>query len=310
LIEGILASRRMSHSHTPIPPRALALLAVLTLVGGTNRTRFPLAVREVSVWTFRALALSVAGLTLLGVARLRGLSLRIERQDRPVVLAAALAYLVVWNIASTYAAVMIPSGQAAVLGFTMPLWAALFATVFLRERLSPRMGAALALGAACVGLLLHGGQGAYAQAAPAGFALGLLAAAGWAAGTLILKRRPPRAAAMVLTGWQLLISSIPITLGAVALGQGPWFMPSWTSIVAIAYITLVPMCIGNLAWFSIVGMLPAQVAGLSTIMVPMVAMVTGAAVRGEPLGLLQWAAMACCAGALWLALRPPRVRVG
>jgi drug/metabolite transporter (DMT)-like permease len=39
-------------------------------------------------------------------------------------------------------------------------------------------------------------------------------------------------------------------------------------------------------------------------MVPMVAMVTGAAVRGEPLGPLQWAAMACCAGALWLALRP------
>ena len=79
-------------------------------------------------------------------------------------------------------------------------------------------------------------------------------------------------------------------------------------LAAIAYITLVPMCIGNLAWFSIVGMLPAQVAGLSTIMVPMVAMVTGAAVRGEPLGPLQWAAMACCAGALWLALRPQGLR--
>jgi drug/metabolite transporter (DMT)-like permease len=237
------------------------------------------------------------------VARLRGLSLRIERQDWPTVLAASLAYLVVWNIASTYAAVMIPSGQAAVLGFTMPLWAAVISTAFLGERLTGRMVAALALGGSCVGLLLYAGRDAYALA-PAGFALGLLAGVGWAVGTLILKRRPPRAAAMVLTGWQLLISSVPITLGAFALGQGPWFMPSWTSLAAIAYITLVPMCIGNLAWFSIVGMLPAQVAGLSTIMVPMVAMVTGAAVRGEPLGPLQWAAMACCAGALWLALRP------
>ena len=299
----------MTPAHHPIPTRALALLAVLTLVWGTNWTLFPLAVQEVSVWTFRAVALPVAGLTLLGVARLRGLSLQLDRQDLPTVLAASLAYLVVWNIASTYAAVMIPSGQAAVLGFTMPLWAAVIATAFLGERLTRRMLAALALGAACVGLLLYAGRGAYAQA-PAGFALGLLAGVGWAVGTLILKRRPPRAAAMVLTGWQLLIASLPITLGACALGQGPWFMPSWTSIAAIAYITLVPMCIGNLAWFSIVGMLPAQVAGLSSIMVPLVAMVTGAAVRGEPLGLLQWAAMGCCAGALWLALRPPRVTTG
>jgi len=120
-----------------IPARALTWLAVLTLVWGTNWTLFPLAVKEVSVWTFRALALPVAGLTLLVIARMRGLSLHIDRDDRPTVLAAALAYLVVWNIASTYAAVMIPSGQAAVLGFTMPLWAALMATVFLGERLIP-----------------------------------------------------------------------------------------------------------------------------------------------------------------------------
>jgi drug/metabolite transporter (DMT)-like permease len=117
-------------THHTIPPRALALLAVLTLVWGTNWTLFPLAVQEVSVWTFRALALPVAGLTLLMVAGLRGLPLHIERRDRPTVLAAALAYLVVWNIASTYAAVMIPSGQAAVLGFTMPLWAAVISTAF------------------------------------------------------------------------------------------------------------------------------------------------------------------------------------
>ena len=140
----------MPPPHTTIPPRALALLAVLTLVWGTNWTLFPLAVQEVSVWTFRSFALLVSGLTLLTVARLRGLSLHIERQDWPTVLAASLAYLVVWNIASTYAAVMIPSGQAAVLGFTMPLWAAVISTVFLGDRLTGRMVAALALGGSCV----------------------------------------------------------------------------------------------------------------------------------------------------------------
>jgi len=39
--------------------------------------------------------------------------------------------------------------------------------------------------------------------------------------------------------------------------------------------------------------------------VPMVAMVSGALVHGEPLGPLQWAAMACTVAALSLALLKP-----
>lgn len=286
-----------------IPPRALAWLAVLTLVWGTNWPLFAWAVREVSVWTFRGFALPVAGLTLLAVAAARGQSLRIPRGDMPTVLAASLAYLTVWNIASTYAAVLLPSGQAAILGFTMPLWAALIGVTVLGQRLSRRMLAALALGAAAVTLLMWRSLPAYADA-PAGFAYGIVSAIGWAVGTLVLKRRPPKAPALVLTGWQLLVAAVPIV--AIALWQGgAWFAPSWQTVAAIAYIALVPMSIGNVAWFSIVGLLPAQVAGLSSILVPMVAMVSGAIVHGEPLGPIQGLAMGCSAAALWLALRAP-----
>jgi hypothetical protein len=35
-------------------------------------------------------------------------------------------------------------------------------------------------------------------------------------------------------------------------------------------------------------MLPANVAGLSSILVPVVAMLSGALIHGEPLGALQW----------------------
>ena len=49
--------------------------------------------------------------------------------------AATFFYLVLWNIASTYSAILIPSGQSAVLGFTMPLWSALIAWAVLGERL-------------------------------------------------------------------------------------------------------------------------------------------------------------------------------
>ena len=42
-----------------IPPRALVLLPILWLVWGTNWPLFPLATREVSVWTFRAVSVFV-----------------------------------------------------------------------------------------------------------------------------------------------------------------------------------------------------------------------------------------------------------
>jgi drug/metabolite transporter (DMT)-like permease len=285
-----------------IPRRALVLLAILTLLWGTNWPLFPYATREVSVWTFRAVSVTIAGLFLLAIARLRGLSLHIPREHWPRIAVATAFYLVLWNVASTYAAILIPSGQAAILGFTMPLWTALISALVLGARLQPRQKLALALGAAAVGLLMWRGLDAYARA-PLGFFLGLLAGLGWAIGTLILKQRPIAVPALVLTGWQLLLAAVPTAIGALVLADGqPWFMPSWPSVLVIGYIALVPMALGNASWFAIVGMLPAQVAGLSSILVPVVAMISGAWVHGEPLGPVQWAAMACTAGSLWLTL--------
>ncbi len=287
-----------------IPPRALLLLAIITLVWGTNWSLFPLVVREVPVWTFRAVSVCIAGVVLLAVARWRGLSLVIPRRHWPTVAMATACYLVLWNIASTYAAVMIPSGQAAVLGFTMPLWAALISWAVLGEKLGKRLLLALALGAAAVALLAWRSLGVYAQA-PLGVALGLLAGIGWAVGTLILKRGNVAVHPLVLSGWQLLIAALPTALGAVLLASpGPWLLPPTGTMLLILYIALVPMAIGNAAWFAVVGLLPASVAGLSAILVPVVAMVVGALVHAEPLGAAQWAAMLCCAAALRLALVP------
>jgi drug/metabolite transporter (DMT)-like permease len=249
-------------------------------------------------------AVTVAGLALLAVARARGQSLRIPREYWPTIVVATCFYLVLWNIASTYAAILIPSGQASVLGFTMPLWSALISWAVLGERLGGRMLLGLLFGGAAVGLLMVPGLRDYANA-PLGFALGLLAGLGWAVGSLILKRGQVLVPATVLTGWQLLITALPTTAGAFLFGDGQWFMPSWQTIIVVAYIALIPMSVGNVAWFSIVGMLPVNVAGLSSIMVPMVAMVSGALVHGEPLGPVQWAAMLCCAVSLSLVLLKP-----
>jgi len=284
-----------------VPRRAIFMLIALTIVWGTNWPLFPYAVREVSVWTFRGVAMAGAGLSLLLIARIRGVPMTIPRRYWKTVFLATTFYLVIWNVASTYAAVLIPSGQAAVLGFTMPLWGALIAWAVFGERLNARLLLAVALGGIGVTLLMVPSFRAYA-AAPLGLACGLLSAIGWAIGTMILKRGNVQVPVLVLTGWQLLLGSIPISIVALIIGDGQWFMPSMQSIVVIVWITLIPMCIGNVCWFAIVGLLPANIAGLSSVLVPVVAMVSGAIVHGEPLGPLQLLSMASCVAALVLAL--------
>jgi drug/metabolite transporter (DMT)-like permease len=283
------------------PAKVLFLVALLTVVWGTTWVLFPLAVREVSIWTFRAICLLGSGAIVLAVARVRGIPLRVPRAERKPLVAAALVYLVVWNVASAYAAVLLPSGQAAVLGFTMPVWATLLAWLFLRERPSARLLASVALASAGVGLLAYAGREAFASA-PLGFAVGLSAGVGWAAGTLMLKRAKLTTPVIVSTGWQLIVAGLPIAAVALATGSREAFLPTWTSVAAIAWVTLVPMALGNVTWFRIVVAVPAGVSGLSTVLVPVVAMLTGALVRNEPLGPLQLAAMACCATAMALVL--------
>ena len=284
-----------------VPRRAIYMLIALTLVWGTNWPLFPYAVREVSVWTFRSIAMVVGGALLLVIAKTRGDSMSIPRKYWATVAMGTLCYLIVWNIASTYSAILIPSGQAAVLAFTMPLWSALITWAVLGERLSPRLVLAICLGGAGVLLLMVPGFAAYADA-PWGMALGLLSGIGWAIGTLILKRGNVQVPVLVLTGWQLLLGALPVIAGALLLGDYQWFMPSWQTVLVIAYIALVPTCVGNVCWFAIIGMLPTNIAGLSAVMVPVVAMVSGAIVHGEPLGLLQLASMAACVAGLLLAL--------
>ena len=285
--------------------RLLAMVGMLTLIWGTNWPLFPIAMREISVWTFRAVSTTAAGLVLLFVARAMGMDLRVPRRDWPALVAAAVLYLSIWNIASGYAAVLLPSGQAAVIGFTMPLWATLFNWLLFGERPGRSLAIAIFLGALAVVVLMLPTILASGRIS-GGFAWGLLAAIGWAAGTLVLKRAAIRVPAPVLTGWQLLIASVPITVIALFAGDHQYFMPMATTIAAVIYITLVPMVIGNICWFRIVDLLPANVAGLSSILVPIVAMVSGAIVLGEPLGPLQWLAMALSTSAITIAMRAQR----
>jgi hypothetical protein len=291
----------MNTASSPLARYAPWLMVLLTFIWGTNWPLFSLAVREVSVWTFRALTMPVAGITLLLIARAQGHSLRIPRQHWPMLLCSAWGFLALWNVATTLATTLIPSGQAALLGFTMPLWAALLSWLLFGERFSLRQTLALLLGIAGIVVLMVPAFAAYADA-PLGMFYGLISGAGWALSTVLMKHRPIPVPVSVVTGWQLFLASLPIVAGALLLGDHAWFMPSATSWLTWAYIMLIPMLFGNLLWFLLIGWLPPKLVSLSPIMIPMVAMLSGAIALNEPLGWQQWLAMALSASGLGLML--------
>jgi drug/metabolite transporter (DMT)-like permease len=290
-----------------VSPKVLALLGTLTLVWGTNWPLFKIALDELPVLTFRAIVLVTASLVLLAIMLARRESFAVPRGKWPALIAASALNLFIWNIATSLAVLYIPSGHASVLAYTMPLWVALIGFAVFGQRLTGRLLAAILIGAAAVVALMLPNFASYAHA-PAGLFWGLFAGFCWAVGTFVVKRTSWQGMGLSLTFWQVVISLPPILLGALLIDDLPTHWPSTEAMVATIYTGAVPMALGTTAWFALVKLLPAQVAGLSAIAIPIVAIVSGVLILHEPLSPLQTLAIASTVLALWLALMPARGR--
>jgi drug/metabolite transporter (DMT)-like permease len=290
-----------------VSPKVLALLGALTLVWGTNWPLFRIALDEIPVWTFRTIVLLAAVAMLTVILLLRGESFAVPKGKWPALIAAAAMNIGVWNIATSLAVLYVPSGHASVLAYTMPLWVALLGFAVFGQRLTPRLLAAIAIGAAAVAALMIPNFQSYARA-PAGLFWGLLAGFCWAVGTFIVKRTSWPGMGLSLTFWQVVICLPPIALGALLLDGLPTHWPSTKALAATLYTGAIPMAFGTATWFALVKLLPAQVAALSSIAIPIVAIVSGILILHEPLSWLQAAAIASTVISLWLALVPGRQR--
>ena len=288
---------------TRVSPKVLALLGALTLVWGTNWPLFRIALDEMPVWTFRTIVLATAIVMLLAILLIRRESFAVPRGKWPALIAAAMMNIGVWNIATSLAVLYIPSGHASVLAYTMPLWVALMGFIVFGQRLSPRLLAAITIGAAAVVALMAPNFRDYAQA-PWGLFWGLLAGFCWAVGTFIVKRTAWPGMGLSLTFWQVAICLPPIALGALLIEGLPTHWPSAKALGATIYTGAIPMALGTATWFALVKLLPAQVAALSSIAIPIVAIVSGILILHEPLSWLQAAAIASTVISLWLALMP------
>jgi drug/metabolite transporter (DMT)-like permease len=288
-----------------LAPGAIVLLVALTITWGVNWPMMKLALLEVPPWTFRSLCLMVGGGALLILARAAGTPMSVPRRLLPALALVALFNITGWHLFSAYALLHTGSGRAAIIGYTMPLWASLLSIWVLDVRPTARQVTALLLGMAALVLLMVKDFGVLG-AAPIGALLMLGAALCWAIGTVLVKRFAWDGLAITtLTGWQQLIGGVPIVLGWWLLEPVPDLSAlSLPAALGLAYAVFVAMIFCQTAFFKLLSLLPAHVAGISVLPVPVIGVVSSAIILAELVGLAEVAALVLVVGGLFLLVRP------
>ncbi len=295
-------------SEGTIPSAAFMLLALMTVFWGINFPIMKLALAEIEPWTFRVLCLSAGAIGLFAIAKIAGQKLAAPRRDWPMLALLSFLNITCWHLFSAYGISLMAAGKASILAYTMPLWAVVFAWVILGERMTVTRILGLALGMAGMAVLI-GDEWSRVRSAPAGALCIVGAAICWGLGTSVLKRRQWGMGAVVLTGWQMVIGGIPVLAGFFVFGNPPDFAQvSSTAWIATAYAATIPMVFCHYAWTRLVGLVPAGVAAISTLMIPVVGVLSSAPVAGEPIGPQELIALALVVAALVVVLLLPNLR--
>jgi drug/metabolite transporter (DMT)-like permease len=294
---------------TPAVSRATlsALIVAVTILWGANWPAMKIAVLELEPWTFRVVTVLGAGLTLLLLARITGERIWMERRLVLPHLAISLAGVTLWHMLTAYGLMYIGGGRAAIIAFTMPVWATLLSILFLGERPTLAMGVALVLGMAGLAVLI-GPDLARVGEAPMGALLILLAAMVWAIQTVATKAYDWRIGTMALSAWQLLAGGVPILIVWLWLGTRPDpARLSLEGILALLYVVFVALVFCFTTFLRIVRLLPAIAASLSTLAIPVVGVASSAWLLGETVGLREVVALVLVLAAIGLVLLPRAV---
>lgn len=204
----------------------------------------------------------------------------------PGLMLLGVLFMGVGNGGVVWAEQTIPSGLASVLVAAIPFWV-VGVELFMphSQRLTPLRLAGLIVGFGGIVLLLWpelrfgGGYG---------FGIGVfatqLACFGWALGTSYSKRRKADENVLAAAGLQMLLGGLVILL--VALLRGEWnsnFMsPSHASIGAVIYLVVAGSLIGFPAYVYAVKHLPVSTVSTYAYVNPVIAVILGWLVRGEP----------------------------
>jgi drug/metabolite transporter (DMT)-like permease len=188
------------------------------------------------------------------------------------------------------------AGKTALLAYTMPFWVVLLGWLLFGERPAARLWAGLAVAAIGLMLVLEPWLG-IGNAQSAALALG--GGVCWAIGVVMSKRLFQRGgvSALSLTAWQMLIGTFGVVVIALAV---PERQIEWSHyfIGALAYNAVLASGLAWLMWSYVVARLPANVAGLSSLVIPMLGVLLAWALLGERPSAVE----ACGIAALGIAL--------
>ena len=245
------------------------------------------------------LRLVVAAATLLAWAWMTGRQVHFAGQWRSYLVIGAVNSAVPFALFA-YAAVHLPASYSAVLNATSPLFGALFAALWLNERLTPRRVAGAVAGMAGVALLVGFGP----VAADANVILAALAAIGGAccyALAVVYTR-------LKATGIEPFAVAVGSQVGA-ALVLSPALAPwpgaeLFTPGVVASVLALAVACtaFAYVLYFRLIADLGAARALTVTFLIPVFGGLWGVLFLGEPLSLLMLAGGALVIGATWLVV--------
>ncbi len=287
----------------------IALVLLLGVLWGFNWPAVKISLGEIAPWTLRTVGMLFGGLTLASIALLRGRRLTVPREHWLRLAVAGMLSIATFNILLAFAQLSAVTSRAAIVTYTMPIWATVFARIVLGEAFDRRrvLGLILAVaGLATLGLpLARAGQ----------MQIGLLYALGggisWAAGTVVTKRYPVAAAALTIATWQLLIGSGFAAVGMFVFEGIPWPKPlapeTWT---ALLYHVLLAQGLAYFLWFEVLARIPVGIASIGTLLVPPFGVLGAMIFIGDRPTVTDCLGLVLVVGAAAAVLLPSRAGVG
>ena len=277
-----------SKTHRPAWKTLLAF-AIIYFVWGSTFLAIRIGVHEVPPLLFAAMRFFVAGFVLFGWMIARGEPSPTRRQWMSVLLLALLIFLIDYGLLF-WAEQRVPSGVAAVMLATIPVFIALSEILFLRtQRLTVRLAFALLVGIGGVGVLMSHSLnlGGSPIDGPGAVAL-IIASISWSIATVLARMLPLPPSKVMSSGAQMLAGGIMLTLAAAAFGEFHNFHPSTVSSgawLSLIYLIIAGSIIGFTAYVWLIHHESPTKVGTYAYVNPVVAVVLGYFFGGEPLGL-------------------------
>ena len=258
-----------------ITPRQGVLLVLLTLFWGFNWPVMKIGVSGFPPLAFRTLSMWLGLPVLWAVTVALKIDLRIARRDWRELGLLTITNMLVWHVLAIIAVQALSSGRAAILGYTMPIWSALWGLALFGQRLTRRQVAGIAAAGVGVTLLLWHELGDFAGRPWAACGM-LIAAAVWALGTQQLRRTRIEAPTLAIVFWMTLITTVAMTLLTSAFERPAWHAPPPATWAAVGYNAVLIFGFAQAAWLILARGLPPVASTMSVMLIPVLGTVSGA----------------------------------